>query len=124
MTAVTACMTACVTAYLDVGEEVGETEVLVGVLPGEDLQQVPHVPGGPEHVVVDLPLPHRGRLPVHHDLLDDEAHPREAARVHGVAPDRVLVDLVDAVDQADEVVDGGLGVGAAHLLVEPVVRHQ
>ena len=45
MTAVTVFMTACMTAYLDVCEEVGETEVLVGVLPGEDLQQVPHVPG-------------------------------------------------------------------------------
>jgi hypothetical protein len=27
---------------------------------------------------------------------------------------------VDAIDQADEIVDGRLGVGAAHLLVEPV----
>ena len=102
----------------------GQTEVLVCVLPTEHLEQIPHVPGGPEHVVVHLVLSCLSWFPVHHNLLDDEAHVGEATRLQGVSPHSVLVDLVDPINQADEVVDRSLGVGTAHLLVEPVVCHQ
>ena len=106
---------------LDVREQVGQAEVLVGVLAAEDLQQVAHIPAGAKHVVVHLVLARLRGLAMNDDLLDDEAHAGKAARLEGVPPHGVVVDLVDAVNQADEIVDGGLGVGAAHLLVEPAV---
>ena len=68
-------------------------------------QEVPDIPGRPEHIIVDLALPDWRRLPVDYNLLDDEAHLCESTLVHGVPPNCVFIDFVNPVYQRDEVVD-------------------
>ncbi len=67
---------------------------------------------------MDLILPRLGWLPVDDNLPDDEAHAGETGRLRGVAPHGVAEDVVNPAYQADEIVNGRLRVGAAHLLVE------
>ena len=65
------------------------------------LEEVADVPAVFLHIVVHLTAGDRRPLLMHQDLLDDEPHPAEATVIARVAPLRVLVDFVDAVDQAD-----------------------
>ena len=106
-----------------VGEEMGKAIVAVRGLAAEHLQEVAHVPAGPQHVVVLRPGLHGCGARVDHNLFDGEPHSREAL-ILTVCPNGLLVQLVHAVHQAYEVSHGGLGAGAAHLFVELVVSNQ
>ena len=65
-------------------------------LAAEDFQQVPDVPRGPVHVVVNLTLADRGRFSVDDDLLDDETHSGKALAARRVFPNRLFVNLVNS----------------------------
>jgi hypothetical protein len=69
---------------------------LVGELTTENFQQVPDVPGGPVHVVVDLALADWCRFPVNDNLLDDEPHAGKALTARRIFPNRLFVNFVDS----------------------------
>ena len=69
---------------------------LMGELSAEDLKQVPDIPRGSVHVVVNLSFPDWRRLPVDHDLLDDEPHPGEALAARRILPNGLFVNFVDS----------------------------
>ena len=68
----------------------------MGELTTENFQQVPDVPGGPVHVVVDLALADWCRFPVNDNLLDDEPHAGKALTARRIFPNRLFVNFMDS----------------------------
>jgi len=78
-----------------ISKQVSQAVISMDRLPAEDLQQLPDVPAGPVHVVVEGAGLHWGGTLVDKNLLDGKSHPGELSS--GVRPGGLLIHLVNSV---------------------------